>query len=57
MDVAGFPVAAWAHLIPEFPTLRRKLRVALPCVGLDGMSTGLQEVRWDGVTWCRRDPC
>ena len=49
MDVAGFPVAAWAHLIPEFPTLRRKLRVALPCVGLDGISAGLQEVRWDGV--------
>ena len=28
---------------------RRKLRMALPCVGLDGISAGLQELRWDGV--------
>ena len=49
MEASGFPVAPWAHLIPAFPSLRRKLRVALPCMGLDGIGAGLQEVQWDGV--------
>ena len=49
MEASGFPVAPWAHLIPAFPSLHRKLQVALPCMGLDGIGAGLQEVKWDGV--------
>ena len=49
LDASGFPVAPWAHLVPEFPILRRPLRVALPCIGLDGIGAGLKEVRWDGL--------
>ena len=36
-------------MLPAFPFLRRRLRVALPCIGLDGIGAGLQEVQWDGV--------
>ena len=49
LEAAGFPVAPWAHLVPPFPALARKLRVALPCIGLDGIGNGLKEIRWDGI--------
>ena len=49
IEASGFPVAPWAHLLPAFPFLRRRLRVALPCIGLDGIGAGLQEVQWDGI--------
>ena len=49
LEAAGFPLAPWAHLVPPFPALARRLRVALPCIGLDGMGNGLKEVRWDGI--------
>ena len=49
MEATGCPVAPWAHLVPPFPALARKLRVALPCIGLDGIGNGLKEIRWDGI--------
>ena len=39
----------WAHLVPNLPQLRRKLRAALPCIGLDGIGAGLWEVGWAGM--------
>ncbi len=48
-EPCGFPVVPWAHLIPKLPELTRKLRIALSCVGLDFLSSGLQEIGWHGV--------
>ena len=49
LNTCGFPLAPWAHLVPRFPALNRKLRLALPCIGLDGIGSGLKEMEWDGV--------
>ena len=35
----------WETLLPEIPPLRRKLRVALPCVGIDGCGTALKHMK------------
>ena len=35
------PSPSWAHLLPPFPALERPLHLALPCIGLDGVSHGL----------------
>ena len=40
-DLNIFPSPSWAHLVPPFPALERPLRLALPCIGLDGVSHGL----------------
>ena len=40
-DVNMFPSPSWAHLVPPLPALERPSRLALPCVGLDGVSHGL----------------
>ena len=40
-DLDIFPSPSWAHLLPPFPALGRPLHLALPCVGLDGVSHGL----------------
>ena len=45
----GFPLVPWAHLVPSIPPLRRKLRAALPCIGLSGISEGLWHVGWMGM--------
>ena len=34
-EPAGFPRLQWERMIPPIPPLRRPLRLALPCVGLD----------------------
>ena len=47
--VESFPFAPWAHLIPNLPLLQRKLRVALPCIGLSGISEGMWHVGWKGM--------
>lgn len=49
LESCGFPMPPWAHLIAVFPCLSRKLRLALPCIGLDGLGAGLQEVQWGQV--------
>ena len=46
--VDGFPKFPWSHLIPLFPQLDRKLSLALPCFGIEGLSAGLREIPWDG---------
>ena len=40
-DLSSFPSPSWAHLLPPFPALERPLHLALPCIGLDGVSHGL----------------
>ena len=40
-DLSIFPSPSWTHLLPPFPALERPLHVALPCIGLDGVSHGL----------------
>ena len=45
-DTAGFPQAPWKHLIGGLPPLRRKLKMALPCVGLDALGVGLRALDW-----------
>jgi len=46
VDTAGFPQAPWKHLIGSLPPLRRKLRMALPCIGLDALGVGLKALGW-----------
>ena len=40
-DLNIFPSPSWTHLLPPFPALERPLHLALPCIGLDGVSHGL----------------
>jgi len=46
VDTAGFPQAPWKHLIGSLPPLHRKLRLALPCIGLDALGVGLRALGW-----------
>jgi len=46
LDTAGFPEAPWTHLMGSLPRLQRKLRLALPCIGLDGLGAGLRTLHW-----------
>ena len=48
-DARGFPVPIWKHLLPEFPAVSRKVRLALPCIGADALGMGLREMSWDAV--------
>ena len=45
--VEGFPKAPWSHFIQPMPTVGRKMRLALPCLGLDALGAGLLEINWD----------
>ena len=36
-----FPSPSWVHVLPPFQALERPLHLALPCIGLDGVSHGL----------------
>ena len=42
----GFPKAPWSHFIQPLPAVGRKMRFALPCVGLDALGAGLLEIDW-----------
>ena len=48
VQVEGFPQCPWSHMIPNFPHMGRKMSLALPCLGLDALSTGLREIQWGG---------
>ncbi len=37
----------WTHLIERFGDASWKIRLALPCIGLDSLCTGLREMRFD----------
>ena len=37
----------WTHLIEQFPQVCRRVRLALPCIGLDSLCMGLQEMKFD----------
>ena len=45
--VEGFPKAPWTHLIQAMPVVGRKMRLALPCIGLDALGHGLGGMKWD----------
>ena len=36
----------WTHLVEAFPEVSRKIRLALPCVGLDSLCAGLLEMKF-----------
>ena len=46
LDPRGFPIPFWKHLVPEFPTVSRKVKLALPCIGADALGMGLKEMNW-----------
>lgn len=48
LDTAGFPTPPWLHLVGQLPSVTsRKVKLALPCVGLDALGWGLREANWD----------
>ena len=47
IDPAGFPVAPWTHMVSHIPDINRRVRLALPCIGLDGLSAGLMQLNWN----------
>ena len=44
----GFPVADWPRLVGDIPTLGRGITLAMPCVGLDALSSAMAAMRWPG---------
>ena len=49
LDPRGFPIPIWKHLLPPFPSVSRKVRVALPCMGAHALGSGLREMDWPAV--------
>ena len=43
----GFPAFCWKQLLSQFPQVNRKVKLALPCIGMDALGHGLQEMEWD----------
>ena len=59
-DARGFPVPIWKHLLPDFPHVSRKVKLALPCIGADALGMGLREMDWSAVEIAYAwdvDPC
>ena len=49
LDPRGFPIPFWKHLVQVFPTVSRKVKLALPCIGADALGMGLKEMNWHGT--------
>ena len=48
LDTSGFPTPPWLHLVGQLPQVTsRKVKLALPCIGLDALGWGLQEAGWE----------
>ena len=48
LDTSGFPTPPWLHLVGQLPKVTsRKVKLALPCIGLDALGWGLQEAGWE----------
>lgn len=47
LESAAFPTLSWSHLVAALPALSRKVRLALPCIGLDALGNGFLEMGWD----------
>ena len=59
-DARGFPVPIWKYLLPDFPHVSRKVKLALPCIGADALGMGLREMDWSAVEIAYAwdvDPC
>ena len=49
LEPTGLPVADWARLVGDIPTLGRGVTLAMPCVwGLDVLSAAMADLRWPG---------
>ena len=48
VDPTGSPLAVWARLVGDIPTLGRGVTLAMPCVGLDVLSAAMADLRWPG---------
>ena len=49
LDSRGFPIPVWKHLLPAFPDVSRKVKLALPCIGAHALGAGLRDMHWQGV--------
>ena len=49
LDSRGFPIPVWKHLLPEFPDVSRKVKLALPCIGAHALGAGLRDMHWQGM--------
>ena len=49
LDPRGFPIPVWKHLLPDFPDVSRKVKLALPCIGAHALGAGLRGMHWQGV--------
>ena len=48
VDTSGFPTPPWLHLVGQLPQVTsRKVKLALPCIGLDALGWGLKEAGWE----------
>ena len=48
LDTSGFPTPPWLHLVGQLPKVTsRKVKLALPCIGLDALGWGLREAGWE----------
>ena len=48
VDTSGFPTPPWLHLVGLLPQVTsRKVKLALPCIGLDALGWGLHEAGWE----------
>ena len=48
LDTSGFPTPPWLHLVGQLPKVTsRKVKLALPCIGLDALGWGLRQAGWE----------
>ena len=47
LDIAGFPIPPWFHVGGQLPKVTsRKVKLALPRIGLDALGWGFHEAGW-----------
>ena len=51
LDSRGFPIPVWKHLLPEFPDVSRKVKLALPCIGVHALGAGVRAMQCHGCIW------
>ena len=51
LDNRGFPIPVRKHMLPAFPDVSCKVKLALQCISAHALEAGLHDMHWQGVTF------